>query len=177
MSVTQPNANIWKWGYDKQGRKVTATDPLGQFTSYTYDSRGRVSTITLPQGSLNITYDAAGNLVRRLYSDGLDLNFTFNDNGFATSGNGVTLDYNIRGDVISSNGLTVGRDSSLRISTINYAPGFTVQYTYDCRGLLTQVSDWLNGVTQLGYDDARRLVSITRPNGVATPSGWPPRPE
>ena len=144
-AITDSNGNIWKWGYDTQGRKVSATDPLGQVTSYAYDARSRVSKITLPQASVAFTYDAAGNLIRRLYSDGLDLNFTFNDNDLAVSANGVTLDYNIRGDVISSNGITIGRDASLRISAITYAPGFTVRYTYDCRGLLTQVSDWLNG--------------------------------
>jgi RHS repeat-associated protein len=43
-----------------------------------------------------------------------------------------------------------------------------VRYSYDCRGLLAEIADWVGGSTKFTYDDARQLVSIERPNGVVT---------
>ena len=35
VSETDRNGNIWTYTYDKDGRKTSATDPLGNVTSYT----------------------------------------------------------------------------------------------------------------------------------------------
>ena len=72
------------------------------------------------------------------------------------------------GRIVKSNGLLIVPDDVGRIAAITYAPGKTVSYKYDLRGLLAQVSDWTGAVTAFAYDDARRIVSMTRPNGVVT---------
>jgi RHS repeat-associated protein len=167
-ALTDPNGSVWRRAFDSQGRLTSQTDPLGRSTSLAYGPRSRLATITLPEGSANLTYDAAGNLVRRRYADGTDLTYTYDDNNRLTRANEITLEYDAEDRIIGSNGLRISRDDAGRIASITYADGRTVRYTRDCRGLLTGVTDWVGGTTTLAYDDARQLVSITRPNGVVT---------
>lgn len=176
--ATDPNGNTWNRSYDALGRLTSETDALSRTTSYTYDSRQRISRVGLPQGSLQLTYDDAGNLVRRVYSDGLDLSYTYNDNNQLVAANGLALSHDARGSIVSSNGLRIGRDDSGRVASVTYAAGKTVQYAYDNRGFVSRVTDWAGGATELAYDDAGQLTSLTRPNGVVTRytydrDGWP----
>ena len=53
-------------------------------------------------------------------------------------------------------------------SSITYAPGKTVTYTYDSRGLLSGVADWAGGSTAFTYNDAGELIAFTRPNSLGT---------
>jgi RHS repeat-associated protein len=171
-SITDPNGNVWTRSLDSAGRLTVSTDPLGRMSSATYDSRSRLSGAQSPETSASLTYDAAGNLIRQLYSAGSvagpDLNFIFDDNNRLLSGPGFNFTYDANGALTSSNGIAVARDDDGRISSISYSAGKSVKYIYDSRGLLVSVTDWLGGVTTLAYDDAHELVSITRPNGTNT---------
>jgi len=46
------SARTWQWSYDKEGRVVTQTDPLGKVTTYTNDALGRVLSVTDPLGKV-----------------------------------------------------------------------------------------------------------------------------
>lgn len=170
--ITDPSGNAWARSYDNMGRLVSKTDPLGQTMSYSYDPRNRVTGITSPAGAVQIGYDAAGNEAQRKYSDATTLSFTYDDDNRVTAGNGVTLGYDAAGRIIASNGLAIGRDDLGRITSITYAPDRKVVYAYDTRGLLARISDWAGATTSFTWDDARRLVFIVRPNGVATQSSY-----
>jgi len=167
-AISDPAGNNWQRAYDSQGRPTSATDPLGNVVSYQYDNRNRVSQVDLPAGSLNLSCDGVGNIIRRLYSDGTDLNYTYDAMNRLTGAEGITLGYDANGRITSSNGLTVTRDAGGRIATITLAPGKTITYAYDNCNLLAQVADWLGGTTTFTYDAAGRLTAIARPNGVAT---------
>ena len=164
--VTDPNGNNWTWSYDNSGRLVSGSDPLGRTTTFTYDSRQRLSQLDLPASTLTFTYDEAGNLLRRLYSDSTDIQYTYDDNNRLVAANGISLAYDANGRVIGSNGLAITRDDVGRIAAITYAPGKTVNYEYNSRGLLARVTDWVGGATEFSYDAALQLVSMRRPNGV-----------
>ena len=166
--LTDAGGNKWQWSYDAGGHRTGATDPLGHTVIYQRDARGRTSMISFAEGSAQLSHDGAGNETRRLYSDGLDLNFAFDVKGRPVQATGVSLSYSSLGKTIRSSGIDIGRDDGFHISSIAYGPGKTIRYSYDCNGLLTSVSDWAGGVTTLGYDDARKLVSIQRPNGVTS---------
>ncbi len=166
--ITDGNANTWDLDYDAMGRHISRTDPLANTTTYTYDSRNRIATQTYPEGTLQISYDGTGNITRQLYSDNTDLQFTYDDNDRLLTGNGISLGYDARGDIITSNGITATRDDAGRIATLILAPGKTITYAYNSRGLVSRVSDWAGGSTTLSYDDAGRLSSLTRPNNVIT---------
>ena len=90
-SITDPNGNTWTRSYDSGGRLTSQADPLSRVTSYTYDSRSRIARATLPEGSVTFTRDAAGNVTRKQYSDGVDLSYTYDDNNRPVSGAGFTL--------------------------------------------------------------------------------------
>ncbi len=169
-AVTDPNGNSWNRAYDAQGRRTFRTDPLGNVTSYIYDNRNRISQVTLPGslGTQTITYDDTNNVTRRLYSDGTDLAYTYDNNGRLTGADGVSLAYDDNGRITSSNGIAITRDAGGRISTMTLATGKTVTYAYDNRNLLTSVTDWLGGTTTFTYDAAGQLTTITRPNGITT---------
>jgi RHS repeat-associated protein len=165
-SITDPNGNVWPVARDAQGRITASTDPLGHAVKYSYDSRDRVVTVTSPVDSSQLTYDAAGNLTQAKYSDNTTLTYGYDDDNRLISGTGLALSYDANGRMIGSNGLAITRDAAGRISTITYAPGKTVTYTYDGRGLLSRISDWTSGGAVFTFDDAHRLVSERRSNGV-----------
>jgi RHS repeat-associated protein len=165
--MNDPNGSAWSLTHDSLGRLISLNDPLGRTTSYTYDQRNHVSTITNPVGTLQILYDAAGNLVQKQYADGTTVGYSYDDDNRVTGGNGVSLAYDAAGRIVASNSLSTTRDALGRIASVAYSAG-SVNYTYDSRGLLATISDWLGGTTNLAYDNARRLISITRPNGVTT---------
>ncbi len=167
-SITDPNGNTWNRGHDSAGRITSDNDPLGRTNLYSYDSRNRVNRITTPAGSVEVTYDAAGNRSQVLYSDGTLKTFTYDDNNRPTGGTGVAIAYNAAGQITSCNGLTVERDSAGRIAAITYAPGKTVAYTYDARGLPARITDWAGGSVLLSYDAAARVGSLARGNGLTT---------
>jgi RHS repeat-associated protein len=164
--MTDPNGNVWSSAFDNQGRLTTQTDPLGQAAGYQYNSRQHISTATLPQGSVQYSYDAVGNLTGQTYSDGTAIAFSYDADNRPTGGTGVSMGYDAAGRVTSSNGLQIGYDDAGRMAAVTYASGKPVKYTYDNRGLLNQVQDWVGGATAFVWDAARQLTSIAFANGV-----------
>lgn len=166
--VVDPNGNGWSFDYDSQGRLGSTRDPLNRATTYSYDARGRVRQVRLPEGAVDLAYDGAGNVVRQQYTDGAELRYSFDDSNRLVSANSVALGYDAENRIIGSNGLVIGWDEAERIASVTYAAGKTVRYTYDSRGLLTRITDWLGGSTEFGYNSNRQITSIRRPNGVLT---------
>ena len=167
--VTDPNGNMWERGYDLQGRLTFFADPLGNRTSFSYYTVNLPSRITFPTGTLDLTYDASGNVTRKQYSDGTDLNYSYDPRNLITTADGVSIAYDANDRIVGSNGLTTRRDAAGRITRITYAASKAVTFAYECTcGLVSSVTDWLGGVTSFQYDDAGRLISIERSNGVTT---------
>jgi RHS repeat-associated protein len=163
-----PNGGSWAYGYDSAGRLGSTTDTLSRKTTYGYDKRNRVNSVQTAVGQLAITYDTLGNLTRRLYNDGTDLSYTFDDNRRLTAASGAAFSFDANGAMTGSNGLGITRDADGRIASITYATGKTVKYAYNAVGLLTSITDWVSGTTTFTYDAAHQLISIKRPNGLGT---------
>lgn len=178
--LTDFGGDPWSFAYTAAGRLASHTDPLGRETLVTYDSRGRVATVTSPDGStMTATWDAAGNLVRRRHSAGPDVACTYDAAGRRTGAGDVALTLDAEGRVLttSAGGMTstAGRDAAGRLATLAYPGGaLTVTYSWDAAtGLPASVSDSLTGtLVEFAYDADRRLVSITRSNGVDTAYSW-----
>jgi RHS repeat-associated protein len=166
-SFTDPNGNKWPLSHDSLGRLTSITDPLGHALTYAYDKRNRVSSVSSTADSVQIAYDAAGNAVQAKYSDGSFVVYTYDDDNRLTGGTGLSFGYDGAGRLTSSNGLATAYDGVGRITSVMYPPG-KMTYSYDSRGLLSQISDWANGMVSFKFNDAHQLVSITRSNGVAT---------
>jgi len=169
--IITPRGEGWTYAYDTSGRPTADTDPASNSTSTSYNNRNRIDTLTFPDsmGTVQFTYNGVNDLTRRLYSDGLDVNYTFDQVGYLTGVNGVEIARDKEGRIISCNGITniVDLDTG-RITVMQVAPGKSITYTYDLMGRVSQVDDWAGGTTALGYDDAGQLTSITRPNGLIT---------
>ncbi len=172
--VTDGNGNQWQYAYDKLGRLLSFTDPLGHTSSYQRDGKGHITGQTTPLGTLALTLDADGRPTHAAYSDGTAFDYTRDAAGRLTSTTQAAFQFDASGFLSSSNGLSLQRDQLARITQVTLAPGKTIQYTYDRRGLCTQVKDWAGGVTTLQYDDASHLISIVRPNGVTTSYTYDP---
>ncbi len=168
-SVTDPRGFLWQNPADAHGRVTSESDPLGNQYFYTYDDRSRVSEITLPGGLgvVNFTYDAAGRLVLRSYSDGTLLAYGYDADDRLLTATGTSFAYDAADRLTDCNGLSMTYDADGRLEVLTLAPGKVVTYGYDARGLPVTVTDWV-GMTTLTYDSDRRLTSIERPNGVTT---------
>ncbi|MFF4830451.1 polymorphic toxin-type HINT domain-containing protein [Streptomyces sp. NPDC001315] len=64
-SVRDGNGNLWSYGYDKRGRKITAQDPDAGYTQYEYDVLDRL-TATTQQASAT---DTQGKKVSTVYDE------------------------------------------------------------------------------------------------------------
>lgn len=168
-NVVDPRSSTFKtqYAYDVNGRLTTRTDPLGhndtintfdgynnprtktdrnsQNATYTYDLLGRVATATLADGhSLVYTWDAGNRLTRV-------------DDTLAGATNSVIRGYDdldrLMSEQVIQGATTIG----------------TVSYTYDTASRRASMS--VPGQTQLCYyfDDANRLITITRASPCAAP--------
>lgn len=167
--ITDPRGKVRRRTHDNLGRLTASIDALGIVTRIArYDQRNRPVEIDLPLSTLNLTYDTVGLLTNLSYSDGTNLNYSYDDANRLTSATGIALGYDAANRLTFSNGIAITRDDGGRIASMELEPGKRVTYSYDRRDLLTSVTDWLGGVTRFAYDNGGRLISITRPNGVVT---------
>lgn len=171
-SITDPVGNVWGRTFDNMGRLTAASDPLGRKTSYQYNSRQHIATATLPAGTAQYSYDASGNLSGMTYSDGASMSYTWDANGRLTAATGVSLSYDAAGRLTASNGIQIAREAAGRIGSITYAAGKTVTYTYNNRGLVSQIADWVGNNTTFTYDAAGQLITMAFPNGVTQVYTW-----
>jgi YD repeat-containing protein len=166
QQLTDPNRNGWPAAYDPQGRPTSAADPLTRATTYEYDPLSRPIHIGRPDGSARqITYDPAGRVTGESYTDGTSFTYSYDDANRLTGATGASFAYDAAGRMISSNGFGMTYDNEGRITSETLAPGKVVSYSYNSRGLLSQMQDWLGGTTSFDYDAAQRLTGITRANG------------
>lgn len=165
LTCRDPNGNLWSYGYDPGARQISSTDPLGRLTSYGYDSRNRMTLTTTPTGTIAYGYDAASRLTSRTLGAGPVLNYSYDDANRLSGGTGISLARDAVGRVTSSQGVAYAYDGEGRLTGITLAPGRTLTYTYDPRGLPSTVQDWMGGTTQLVHDAAGNLTLMFRPNG------------
>ena len=167
-TVTDPNQQQWQRTIDTNGRTTTSTDPLMRNVAFEYDNRNRVSKtqFAAQMGSFTTSFDANGNIIRKLYSDGTDLTFEYNNEDRLISSNNLALTRDSLGQVTNSNGIEVGHDSAGRITSVAFTDDKSVSYSYDGNANLAMVTDWLGGVSSFSYDKDNQMISMTRPNGV-----------
>ncbi|MCZ6674281.1 MAG: DUF6531 domain-containing protein [Verrucomicrobia bacterium] len=170
-ALTDPNGNVWQRSYDVSGRHESSTDPLGNTRTFSYDARNRPSMVTYPgtMGTQSVGFDFGGRLRSRNFSDGTSMTYFYDANDRLTAtDNGINLGYDDNDRVNESNGITIERDATGRITSMTLAPDRAITYSYDTNGRLNRVADWVEGISDFSYDAAGRLTTLTRPNGVTT---------
>lgn len=169
---TDPNGKAWKTAYTASGLTASVSDPLNRQTDYEYDVHRRIAKVTSGGGTAALSYDSAGHLVQREYSDGARLVYSWTPNGLLSAATGAALTYNAGGQITTSNGLGIGRDEEGRIASITYAPDKAVTYAYNAAGQLADVNDWAGGKLAFQYDASGLLTAVNRSNGVTTKYGY-----
>ena len=150
--------------YDAVGNLAEKTDRSGDVFNYTYDSLNRQTSVTSGNSTISNTYDAAGRVlsvtsgsdtVSYAYSmqdgsllsktqGGKTVSYEYNRNGYLTSVEDffereVNYTYTNRGQTATAGdtSFTYNADSSVQSQSIG---GYTQTYSYDERGLVTELA-------------------------------------
>ncbi|HEY0367410.1 MAG TPA: RHS repeat-associated core domain-containing protein, partial [Pyrinomonadaceae bacterium] len=145
--------------FDPTGRQLSQLELSGRTVNYTYDSLYRLTSETISSdpsainGSLNYTYDVAGNRLSRASTivalPSTNLSYDANDR--------VTADaYDANGNTRNSGGVSYSYDSDNRLKTVNQG---SVSYVYDGDG--NRVARTVGGVT------TKYLIDDLNPTGYA----------
>lgn len=186
LSKTDNAGHVWRYGYDANGNRIQAQDPLGRVTSATYDAWDEPLTRTDGLGHVSSwTYDGAGNVLTTTtpVSSGVGATTSLAYGMGAMAGEVVsvtdplghvtTLGYDGAGDRTSvtdalGDVVSATYDAVGRVLTTTSATGGVTTYAYDGAGRVTSVSDPLGRVTGYGYDADGNLTSTVDASGVVT---------
>jgi RHS repeat-associated protein len=183
---------IQTYGYDPLGRETTVTDTLSNTTTYAYDGAGNRLTQqdpggncggAPPTGCTTMGYDADNELASVTYSDGVTpnvSNITYDKDGQRTGMTDGTGNSSWAWDSLrritsfaDGRGDTVQYQYNLRglITQITYPAGVNVSRGYDIAGRWTSVADGLGNSFTFGYDANGNLTSSTLPSGTGEADG------
>jgi YD repeat-containing protein len=172
--LTTPGGGQWGFARDARGFLGSITDPQGNQTQYQRNARGWTIGVTYPGGlgTGSFEWGVDGLLTRRLYSDGLDVQYTHDVAGRLDTTLGVDLDWDLAGRMSGSNGIMAWRDGGGRVTWLELAPGKLVQYGWGLGGELRSVATWFGATWTFDYDGKGRRRTIQRPNGLETRYTW-----
>jgi RHS repeat-associated protein len=158
------------FAHDPLGQQIRRTDPLGQTWSFDYDSLG----------NLELTIDAKGQRIERLYDELLRLTTVTTKHTDGTTEDTVTFTYDTLGNGLTAadadSNLAFTYDALNRLKTAEtLADAGTVQppvvltSDYDAVGNRRQLQATegpaITGTWTHGYDAAGRLTSLVHPGG------------
>ncbi|MCL2881669.1 MAG: DUF6531 domain-containing protein [Coriobacteriia bacterium] len=150
IKATDPTGTIFTFSYSLLGKLASITNPAGLTTTFDYLLGGLLEKITYPDGRYKtFTYDAAKNLTSQTDQDGFSLYYTYDCLNriieiSTSTGQKTTYSYDAVGRVISATD-TLGNTTCFawsptgRLIKVTDPLGACVQYTYDKRGLISEV--------------------------------------
>ena len=167
LTTTDPLGNQTRYSYDAVGNKLSVTDAANQSTSYTYDPVNRLATVIAADlSTTSFGYDLAGNLTSRTDANSHTTAYAYDDDGRRTTvtspiGQTWTTNYDAAGNpnqTIDANG-----------NATQTAGDGTTTNTYDRGGRLTAIdySDSTPDVT-FAYDAAGNRTTMTDGAGTET---------
>ena len=167
LNTTDPLGNQTQYTYDGVGNKLSLTDAADRTTSYTYDSVNRLaSVIAADLTTTSYTYDLAGSLTRRTDANNHATDYAYDADGRRTTvispiGQTWTTSFDAAGNVtqiVDANG-----------NATQTAGDGTTTNTYDRTGRLTgtDYSDSTPDVT-FAYDAAGNRTTMTDGAGTET---------
>ena len=178
------NNPIQTYGYDALARVTSMTDAVSDTTSYTFDGVGNQvtqqdpggnCTATPATGCTKMTYDAANELLSVTYSDSVTpnvTNITYDADGQRASLNDGTGPSSWTWDSLHRlTSFTDGHHDEVQyqynlrglITQITYPGGLPVVRGYDNAGRWNTVQDWLGNTSAFGYDANSNLTTKTLP--------------
>lgn len=170
----KPNAQFTAYGYDKLGRRISVTDPLGRITRYEYNALGQVTRETDPIGQMTLSfYDRAGQLLTRMDRNGNMTDYDYDAMGrvltvhYQDDWRGVKYTYDAGGrrtSMTDRTGITYYRYDARGQLVEEASPNGTLSYEYDAAGLRTALH-LAEGTIGYHYDRSNRIKHVTGVNG------------
>ncbi len=153
ISVTDPDGNVTRFGYDDRGNVVSMTDPLGHTETRTYDAQNRLASITNRDGQKRVLgYDDQGRLAQETWyaADGVTVTdvqtYTYDDQGRLQTATNYAGTY------------VFTYDAQGRLIRVDEPYGVWLAFGYDTFGHRTLVADSFGGTTASTYDKAGDLT-------------------
>ena len=154
LTQVSQGSNTVVMAYDDAGRRTSLTLPNGVVTEYSYDLASQLTSLTYKRagnvlGDLTYEYDAAGRRVRfggsfaRTVPSQPLSSATYNDANQRLTSGGLTLSYDLNGNLQSDGTNTYTWDARGRLASISGPNSATFQY--DALG--RRISKTVNGVT------------------------------
>ena len=181
MSQTDANNHTTTFEYDREGRRVKRTLPMGMSETFAYDSVGNLASRTNFKGeTTTYAYDAMNRLTQKTPDTRLNqpaVVFTYGPTGQRTSMTDATgtttYTYDLRDRLkskVTPNGTltyTYSATGGLTRMTSSNSNGVSVSYTDDVLNRLSTVTDNHQlATTSYSYDANGNLANFTHPNGV-----------
>ncbi|HEY9284585.1 MAG TPA: RHS repeat-associated core domain-containing protein [Pyrinomonadaceae bacterium] len=147
--------------YTPNGLRAAMTDASG-LTTYAYDARDRLIKKETPQGTLNYTYDAAGNVlsVNSPNANGVSVNYTYD----ALNRLSAVDDHRLAPATT-----TYAYDANGNLRGTTYPNGVRTSYTYNTLNRLTKLDADKNAAPLAGYayvlGAAGNRLSVTEATG------------
>lgn len=158
VKKTEPEGTSYQFAYDENGNKIQEIDPKNQVKAYTYDSQNRLMIATLPDDQIGYDYDLRGRVITIQNKNAL-VEFG-NDSGGRKvferiSGLGALSTY-------PAQAIGYGYDQNSNLTDITTLNG-NLHYNFDELNRLTSLTNYKNESFSFAYDDASRLVQMSRP--------------
>jgi RHS repeat-associated protein/uncharacterized repeat protein (TIGR01451 family) len=185
-AITDAGGDTTQYGYGTTGNLLNITYPDGSKESFTYDPLGNLSETVLRNGDpISYQYNSQGLVTRQTFADGSSNAFTydahsnlltaqtFNAAGALTGT--TTLTYNAAKELLSIT-YPYGRHLSFiydpttgqRTQSVDQN-GFTVNYSYDALGRLSQLTDGSgNLIVAYTYNSVGQLAAKQNGNSTST---------
>lgn len=146
--------------YDRNGNKLSVTDPAGNVTWFHYDKRNRLIGVVYPDGTEKTSvYDTRGKKVLERDEKGIATGYVYDQRGRMTKS---IRDMN--GNLSHSTNGLVGIDPGIDLIQ---------EKVYDKLGSVTQSKDARGYITVTEYDHLRRPVRTIAPGGTRSPGQVP----
>lgn len=155
LSLTDPNALVIGFGYDRRGR-LTQKTVDGNTTLYGYDLAGNLTSITRPSGVIiTYLYDDAHRLTDIIDATSAKIHYTLDPMGNRTK----EEIFDATATLVKTHSRKFDALSRLQqdIDAYNQA----TLYEYDANGNLKQITDANGNITKKGYDTLNRVAQIT----------------
>ncbi|WP_233840322.1 RHS repeat-associated core domain-containing protein [Dyella sp. 2HG41-7] len=156
--------------YDALDRLTQVTDPSGLNTTYQYDGLSDPITLTSPDTGVTArTFDAAGNVLTGTDANQNTVTYTYDAQNRRLSASYTDSTQNITYTYDEPNTAT-GCSTSYPIGHLTHIVENTVTtaFCYNAQGYVTQVSQTINGttdVTTYTRSPGGKILSITHPSG------------
>jgi YD repeat-containing protein len=170
-----PGGMTYRYGYDEMGRLSTISRGEGDLTDISYDPEGREKSIAHSSGVFEARdYNPAGQLVSRSFADDTKFDYSYDSAGRLQSmksiDNSVSYEYDAEGRIkkalINQQVFTYQYTKGGKISKITYPDKSDVNYVYDEKGLVKEITDTTGDKVVFNYDSYGRPSSIIYPNKI-----------